>query len=266
MFPRGYFPLHENPTCRIYKPHPFHLDVTKARHQSLSQAASYGSLPPTQRELGSPSTMAESMHAAKASSPLGRLHLHKNIDFTSTTSYLPSSVHENALPMGKYYPSNYEASRRSQHSQLPSPAPSANPASFVGTLKPSLGASNYHRSSQCRSDSDATRRLQQYQRDMIAQATLAASHVLGTVDRVTGANVAASASLHGAPIQTLQLGGAMIDRSKPTAPKLIPIGSPGPVTPMDLDGADGYLTTDMTAAVADAVRDGEAVARVVQAE
>ncbi|KAK2067349.1 hypothetical protein P8C59_001099 [Phyllachora maydis] len=36
------------------------------------------------------------------------------------------SVHENALPMGKYYPSNYEASRRSQHSQLPSPAPNTN--------------------------------------------------------------------------------------------------------------------------------------------
>ena len=34
--------------------------------------------------------------------------------------------------------------------------------------------------------------------------------------------------------------------SKPTSPKLIPLDSPGPVTPMELEGADGYLTARMT--------------------
>lgn len=29
---------------------------------------------------------------------------------------------------------------------------------------------------------------------------------------------------------------------KPTSPRLIPMGSPGPVTPLELEGADGYLT------------------------
>lgn len=30
--------------------------------------------------------------------------------------------------------------------------------------------------------------------------------------------------------------------TKPTSPRLLPLGSPGPVTPLELEGADGYLT------------------------
>ncbi|KAF2648124.1 hypothetical protein K491DRAFT_613377 [Lophiostoma macrostomum CBS 122681] len=30
--------------------------------------------------------------------------------------------------------------------------------------------------------------------------------------------------------------------AKPTSPRLIPLGSPGPVTPLELEGAEGYLT------------------------
>ncbi|KAF1965961.1 hypothetical protein BU23DRAFT_487853 [Bimuria novae-zelandiae CBS 107.79] len=33
--------------------------------------------------------------------------------------------------------------------------------------------------------------------------------------------------------------------TKPTSPKLTPLDSPGPVTPMELEGADGYLTAGM---------------------
>lgn len=32
---------------------------------------------------------------------------------------------------------------------------------------------------------------------------------------------------------------------KPTSPKLTPLDSPGPVTPMELEGAEGYLTAGM---------------------
>jgi len=35
---------------------------------------------------------------------------------------------------------------------------------------------------------------------------------------------------------------ARVSNAKPTSPKLIPLDSPGPVTPMELEGADGYLT------------------------
>lgn len=34
--------------------------------------------------------------------------------------------------------------------------------------------------------------------------------------------------------------------TKPSSPKLAPLDSPGPVTPMELEGADGYLTARMT--------------------
>ncbi|CAI6332417.1 unnamed protein product [Periconia digitata] len=33
--------------------------------------------------------------------------------------------------------------------------------------------------------------------------------------------------------------------AKPTSPRLNPLDSPGPVTPMELEGADGYLTAGM---------------------
>ncbi|KAF1962266.1 hypothetical protein CC80DRAFT_512524 [Byssothecium circinans] len=33
--------------------------------------------------------------------------------------------------------------------------------------------------------------------------------------------------------------------AKPTSPRLSPLESPGPVTPMELEGADGYLTAHM---------------------
>ncbi|KAL1592732.1 hypothetical protein SLS60_011148 [Paraconiothyrium brasiliense] len=34
--------------------------------------------------------------------------------------------------------------------------------------------------------------------------------------------------------------------TKPSSPKLTPLDSPGPVTPMELEGAGGYLTAGMT--------------------
>lgn len=33
---------------------------------------------------------------------------------------------------------------------------------------------------------------------------------------------------------------------KPTSPRLIPMGSPGPVTPLELEGQDGYLTAGVS--------------------
>jgi hypothetical protein len=33
--------------------------------------------------------------------------------------------------------------------------------------------------------------------------------------------------------------------TKPTSPRLIPTGSPGPVTPLELEGTDGYLTAGL---------------------
>jgi hypothetical protein len=61
-------------------------------------------------------------------------------------------------------------------------------------------------------------KLQQYQREMIAQARLA--------ELPSGAQD--------------QAGGA-----KPTSPKLQPLGSPGPITPLELEESSGYMAAGM---------------------
>ena len=131
--------------------------------------------------------------------------------------------------MGKYYPSNYEKrkeEKRQQQTVRPSPsgimATSVKSDSQVPTYRsdPSMGHS--------RNESEAKRRLQQYQRDMIAQATLA----------LNGGNVNAAAMN---AISLRNMGFASLN-TKPSKPRLMPLGSPGPVTPMELESSDdGYL-------------------------
>ena len=76
-----------------------------------------------------------------------------------------------------------------------------------------------------RNESEAKRRLAQYQRDMIAQAAMA---------------IGGSSSINRAAVPNFgNLGFTHI--SKPDKPRLQPLGSPGPVTPMELEGAEGYL-------------------------
>lgn len=75
------------------------------------------------------------------------------------------------------------------------------------------------------------RKMQQYQRDMIAQATMA----LGSSAKST-----TSLSLNGLPIKDTWITGS--SPHKPRSPRLDPLGSPGPVTPMELESAgSSYL-------------------------
>lgn len=60
-----------------------------------------------------------------------------------------------------------------------------------------------------RKKSDVKKKLQQYQREMVEQAAMAGN---------------------------IQLAGG-----KPTSPRLLPLSSPGPVTPMELEEDAGYL-------------------------
>jgi hypothetical protein len=156
-------------------------------------------------------------------------------------SYIPSGVHDNVLPMGKYYPSNYENRSGSRSTpQRTSVASSSTLPSSSGKMEPP--AHKHRIPTHTRSESDAKRRLQQYQRDMIAQATLAASQVLGRGDKSMSSKLATSLSRHGAPVKNVQLGGLLARGVKPISPRLLPLGSPGPVTPMDLEAGDGYLS------------------------
>ena len=171
---------------------------------------------------------------------------------TPVASYIPGG-HDNPLPVGKYYPSNYEnrptpatgGGHAPQPKRATIPGGSKSdlqvPRSKSGTGNSTGGTPAHH----VRSDSDARRRLQQYQRDMVAQATLAANRVLvkkgaGSKDMMAHAHIALQAG-------GVHLGGTM-SAHKPTSPRLAPLGSPGPVTPITLEAegdaahSGGYLT------------------------
>jgi hypothetical protein len=96
-----------------------------------------------------------------------------------------------AVPLGKYHPSNYK--------NKSSPADKLAPLTTIAPSQP------HH----ARKKSDITKKLQQYQRDMVEQAALA--------------------------------GRMAFPGARPISPRLLPLGSPGPVTPMELEEGDGYL-------------------------
>lgn len=154
---------------------------------------------------------------------------------TPVATYNPGPYSENPLPMGKYYPSNYEQRKADKYGRPLSSSPTSAPSS----LETSAGHPRY--------ESEAKRRIQQYQRDMIAQATLALNN----------------GSLSPAAMQSLRsIGFGSISSSNPSKPRLEPLGSPGPVTPMELGGSDGYLSAR---APADDMQARE-IARMLRAE
>ncbi|KAK2017935.1 hypothetical protein LZ32DRAFT_600290 [Colletotrichum eremochloae] len=155
---------------------------------------------------------------------------------TPVASYLPSGVHDSPLPMGKYYPSNYEQQNGHGARTGPSGPPSRSSTRSEGHI-PTREA--FRTSS--RQDSDARRKLQQYQRDMIAQARLAASEVLGSSPNQGNAAPSSTITLNGIPLTNVHHIGTT-GVHKPVSPRLLPLGSPGPVTPMDLEGGQsGYI-------------------------
>lgn len=179
---------------------------------------------------------------------------------TPVTSYAPSGLHDAHLPLGKYYPSNYEAKQRCSNQPTPT---SSRPSSAAGpsSIKSDTAVPQFTRtdSSHSRSDSDAKRRLQQYQRDMVAQATQAARQIAS--GQGSSAHLAA---VHGVSVQKLQLGS-----HRPISPRLQPLGSPGPVTPMELEGHGGdggYLSRGRPVPSPDAGREEDAIARAMAVE
>lgn len=195
-------------------------------------------------------------------------HLRREADKSSANtpvaSYIPSGAHDTSLPMGKYYPSNYEQRHASPVSQTPNMMP---PPPTSGNLSSPVKSDSQLQTSVRLGESiprtDAKQRLQQYQRDMIAQARLAANQVLGDVPQGMATLPTATVSLNGVPLQSLQQFG-MTSIHKPTSPRLLPLGSPGPVTPMDLEGGEGgYLDHGRGPTI---LGDSEDIARALRAE
>ncbi|KAI8951548.1 hypothetical protein F4801DRAFT_283804 [Xylaria longipes] len=236
--PGGYFPLHEEQS-RPYRPHPFQLDATKARLRSI-QRASKDSPPDIQTSgrtvvKGDIGPATTNLPPSKADHTLDMPQLALNslrrIDSASTSttpvaSYMPLGDRSSPLPMGKYYPSNYERRKDEKRGKRHRPATSA-PTMSSSTKSDSQVPTVNQTSSivHSRNESEAKARLQQYQRDMIAQASIALGR--GNPNEATLGTIRQYGFNH------------MI---KPSKPRLAPMGSPGPVTPMELECSEiGYL-------------------------
>jgi hypothetical protein len=195
------------------------------------------------------------LQAAKM--PSSRTHI-------PVTSYVPSGLHDIPLPVGKYYPSNYEQRQKQSHHSSRSgtrPSTAVGPSSVKSdTVVPQINKTD----PRGRPDSEAKMRLLQYQRDMITQAQLAKQRL---------EDGGSSTSLGAAGHHGARLPKAGSPRG-PISPRLQPLGSPGPVTPLALEGADGYLSArgrvsprdrPMSVPSPDAGRESHAVAKAMKA-
>jgi hypothetical protein len=142
-------------------------------------------------------------------------------------SYYPAGFHDTPLPMGKYYPSNYEHRNKSrQNSQASMPEP-------AWSIKSPDSMQESPSSPKKATEAELRRRMLQYQRDMVAQASMA----LGTSAKSASPS---SILLKGKPMKDFRF--PTSGTHKPHSPKLAPLGSPGPVTPMELESSGGgYL-------------------------
>jgi hypothetical protein len=139
--------------------------------------------------------------------------------------------------MGKYHPSNYKLVAPS----TPTSIPPALPATSL-----ELPSKNKARPGHVRRDSDVKRKLRQYQQDMIAQARMASTAQSGV------GNVKC-------PIMGI---------AKPVSPRLAPLGSPGPITPFELEesAAAGYLVAGARMAEGPGGGEREMVGRMIREE
>lgn len=175
-----------------------------------------------------PSSPIMSNASSSLSSPSSGIPQVSQSILSTTHSNIPSPD-VLAIPMGKYHPSNYKPV---SPSVVAGPNPVASPTPPAQLEIPSLGKKK--RPAHQRHTSDVKRKLQQYQRDMIAQAKLA-----GLAD------------------PSERRGNA-----KPSSPKLQPLGSQGPITPLELEESTEY----MAAGTRGTDREREAVVRMIDQE
>lgn len=156
-------------------------------------------------------------------------------------SYFPTGYSEYSLPMGKYYPSNYESTQnrngRPVSGTLSSPSTEPRSPGFAFPLSPSVGV----HPEQPSADARRQVQLQQYNRDMIAQAARAANEIAAqqNTTNINPASGATTRGLRGVTGMGLEAASML---HKPNSPRLHPLGSPGPVTPMELESSGGsYL-------------------------
>ncbi|KAK4102817.1 hypothetical protein N658DRAFT_494880 [Parathielavia hyrcaniae] len=213
-----------------------------ARQSSLRRAAESS-------RSGANPTSSPPAHAFEPAEPRSQ-DVASGSDFDDPiSSYMPSGHHEDVvLPMGKYYPSNWEK----RHGKAPQDrsSPMTQPNAPVIRSEPQIP--RYHSDQMHhRRSSDVKRRLQQYQRDMVAQAAMAANALIASGASAHPGAAPAAGSHGGLPVPKVQLATNFLRTHKPISPTLRPVGSPGPVTPMSLE-ADSYLSVSSPAGAIDA--------------
>jgi len=213
--PGGYFPNHEDPKSRVQRTHPFHRDKKDPNTRTTASN-------PVHDAAGSYRDHRRPVHRPYTTSAMSTANV-------PVASYFPTGYHDTVLPMGKYYPSNYE---RAHGQSRPTSATPSSPADIRSPGSTSAEAPDSARQVQ----------LQQYQRQMLAQteAAMRASQKKETQQ---------SGSL-----------GLNMRLNKPNAPRLHPLGSPGPVTPMELESS-GATSAGATGAGGNYLDKGNAASR-----
>ena len=163
---------------------------------------------------------SSSLAASPASETTPKMPSHMVLTPTLLGQMSPIIPEPLLKPMGKYHPSNYKSPPTTGVSTPASTPPRSMPPTNLAIPNTALKRQNRERqlqSSHERKTSDVKRKLQQYQRDMIAQARISAATSIG-------------GSLAG-------------EKKKPISPRLLPAGSPGPITPLELemDAEEGYI-------------------------
>jgi hypothetical protein len=124
-----------------------------------------------------------------------------------------------------------------------------------------------------RTTNEVQKKIERYQRDMIAQARKLNSGQVDVGDlpvisgSVKGVAVGRSTGVRNLGAVTgagVRVDGTWLPRSKPISPKLLPLGSPGPITPFELEelGEGGYLVARGTGGRSER----EAVAGMIRSE
>ncbi|KAI8710395.1 hypothetical protein NCS52_01576000 [Fusarium sp. LHS14.1] len=215
--PGDCFPFHEDPNSQVHGPHPDQHEADDRISGLIDDPAPVYTNSPTSHPVHSSSV-------APSNAPV--------------TSYFALGLYDSPLPVGKYYPSNFE--NRSACKPMLRPSLAGTRSSNISPNGETIPRST-HQSHLATPETKLQRKLQQYQRDMIVQASMAARELLN--NPATSANYMAN----GVPINSLPLRNARLPAQtphKPRPPRLLPMDSPGPVTPMDLGAVDGgdYLS------------------------
>ncbi|KAH7110031.1 hypothetical protein B0J13DRAFT_591177 [Dactylonectria estremocensis] len=209
-----YFSFYEDPNGRIHHPHSFQRQADARVSRLITDSGPVYAGRPT-------SHPAQNALMASSNTPV--------------TSYLAPGFYDSPLPLGKYYPSNFESRGTSQSMLHPA---------LAGTLSSNASPDSkaIPLSHLVTPETELHRKLQQYRRDIIVQASMAASELL--INPVNPGNKLVG----GVSINSLFLRGTRLPTQtphKPRSPRLLPLDSPGPVTPMDLEplGGGDYLST-----------------------